>query len=162
MGAMKRPRAGARMGRRAAAVLLLAVLALAAPGMAVAATPTFGTPTATAKFLQGIDVSEPATLPAGVRRVEALVHTGGGTRIAAEPIPLPPAGPTTLTFHFATPSGSLITNTLVEMHFRVTMDDGTMVDGPVATVRYDDTRYDWKTLEGKVVRVHWTEGSDAL
>lgn len=149
-------------GRRGAAVLALALLALAMPVVTLAAAPVFGTPTATAKFLDGIDVSEPATLPAGVRRVEALVHTGGGTRTVAEEIPLPPAGATTLSFHFATPSGSLIPNTLVEVHFRVTMDDGSMVDGPVASVRYEDSRYDWKTLAGRVVRVHWTEGSDAF
>jgi hypothetical protein len=153
---------GAVTRRRAAAVLVLALLALAMPAVTAAAAPSFGVPTATAKFLQGIDVTEPATIPAGVRRVEALVHTGGGTRIAVEAIPLPPAGATTLSFHFATPSGSLIPNTVVDVHFRVTMDDGSTVDGPVATVRYEDTRYDWKTLEGRVVRVHWTEGSDAF
>ncbi|MEZ0239292.1 MAG: peptidase MA family metallohydrolase, partial [Chloroflexota bacterium] len=162
---MRRPSKTASPRAAAAALLLLATLALAAlaaPVGVAAATPTFGTPTATATFLEGIDVTEPATLPTGVRRVEALVHTGGGTRILAEEIPLPPAGATTLRFHFATPSGSLIPNTLVEVHFRVTMDDGSMVEGPVATVRYEDTRYDWQTLAGPVVRVHWTEGGDAF
>lgn len=164
MGAMSRRRSTGVGARRAAAIIVLVVLglALAWPAATAAAAPVFGTPTATAKFLQGIDVSEPATMPAGVRRVEALVHTGGGTRIAAEEIPLPPAGATTLSFHFATPSGSLIPNTLVEVHFRVTMGDGTMVEGPVATVRYEDTRLDWKTLAGRVVRVHWTDGGDAF
>ena len=149
-------------GRRAAAILVLGILALGMPVATAAAAPVFGTPTATAKFLEGIDVTEPATMPTGIRRVEALIHTGGSTRIAAEEIPLPAAGATTLTFHFATPSGSLIPNTLVDVHFRVTMDDGSTVDGPVASVRYEDSRYDWKTLAGRVVRVHWTEGSDAF
>ena len=153
---------GSTARRAAAALLLLGIVALAAPLGVAAAAPTFGTPTATATFLEGIDVTEPATLPTGVRRVEALVHTGGGTRTLAEEVPLPPAGATTLKFHFATPSGSLIPNTLVEVHFRVTMDDGSMVEGPIASVRYEDTRYDWQTLAGRVVRVHWTEGGDAF
>jgi len=33
---------------------------------------------------------------------------------------------------------------------------------PVASVRYDDTRFAWKTLTGTVVRVHWAQGDDAF
>ena len=40
-------------------------------------------------------------------------------------------------------------------------DGSTTVSDSIA-VRYADTRFDWKTVEGDLVRVHWTEGGDAF
>ena len=34
--------------------------------------------------------------------------------------------------------------------------------GPAASLVYADTRFDWKTAAGDIVRVHWYEGSDAF
>src|SRR5262249_20851733 len=45
---------------------------------------------------------------------------------------------------------------------RVTFDDGRVVDGPPASLTYEDTRFAWETLEGSLVRVHWYRGSDAF
>ena len=153
--------------RRALAALFLAValgtatLAVAAPVVA-AAEPTFGTPTATSTFLQSIDVEQPATLPSGVQRVEALVRAGRDPRTFVASIPTPPEGATTLRYQYATPSGSLYPNTLVQLGFRVTLADGSVVDGPTTTIRYDDTRFAWKTLQGDHVLVHWVEGDSGF
>ncbi len=125
---------------------------------------SFGTPTIKSAFQVGIDVAEPVTLPTGVHRIEALVHTGGDTRELADDVPIPAtgAGPTSLAYHLATPAGQLIPNTVVQIHFRVTLSDGTAEEGPVATARYEDTRFVWKTLTGTIVRVHWVRGDDAF
>ena len=50
-------------------------------------------------------------------------------------------------------------NTLVELGFRITLEDGSFVDGPPERVRYEDDRFAWRTLEGDVVRIHWYDGS---
>ncbi len=34
--------------------------------------------------------------------------------------------------------------------------------GPEASVLYSDTRFDWKTEAGSIVRVHWYQGSDSF
>ncbi|MEA2607958.1 MAG: hypothetical protein QOJ75_201, partial [Chloroflexota bacterium] len=35
-------------------------------------------------------------------------------------------------------------------------------EGPLASVRYEDTRFAWKTLTGTYVTVHWAQGDDAF
>lgn len=154
---------GAVRHRALALAFLLAVaMAGLAPAGASAAAPTFGRADATATFGVGIDVTQPATLPDGVRRVEALVRTTGSDRTLVTPISTPAAGSRTLRYRFETELGSLWPNTAVELGFRVTLDDGTVVEGPTSTVRYEDTRFSWRTIEGDHVRVHWSEGGDAF
>ncbi|HYL41336.1 MAG TPA: hypothetical protein VET90_08515, partial [Candidatus Binatus sp.] len=152
------------MSRRPARALMVAVIAAvaswAAPAVPARAAeaPSFGPPTASATFLSGIDLHEDVTLPVGTRRVDALVQTEGSVRTEASPVEPFTTGATTLAYTLQTPSGSVFPNTLVTLRFRVTLADGSQVLGPAAQVHYDDTRYDWQTLPGTVVRVHWTDG----
>jgi hypothetical protein len=148
-----------RTGAFAIPILLLVLASAAAPGVARAADPvTFGTPTVTSTFLSDISISEPVSMPADVTQVDALVMTEGSVRTLATPIPLPGPGGPVLRYDLATPSGSLIPNTLVHLGFRVTLADGTSVTGPLTSVRYQDTRYAWQTITGPLVRVHWVTG----
>jgi hypothetical protein len=144
----------------AATVALVA--ALVAPASAAAADPTFQPATATSTFLEAITVQQEATLPAGVQRIEALVRTGDGSRTFLADVPNPGAGPVKLTYRFDTPSGGIYPNTKVELGFRVTLADGATIDGPTTTIRYEDTRYQWKTLEGDLVRIHWVQGDQGF
>lgn len=155
---------GLHLARHAPRILgrAIVVATLVASGLAFPAQgaeePTFGPPTATATFLSGIALREVVTLPAGVKRVDVLVRTEDSARTLASPIESFSTGPGTLAYTMDTPSGSLFPNTLVTLRFRVTLGDGSTVLGPAAQVRYEDTRYTWKTLTGSVVRVHWTDG----
>ena len=148
--------------RRAAApflALLVTGAALLAPAQALAADPTFERATTTQDFGEQITVEQRVTLPAGVTRVEAYVRSndGGGTFLAE--IDNPGAGSHTLRYTDETPPGSLMPNTLVELGFRITLADGSFVDGPPGRVVYEDDRFTWQTLEGDVVRLHWYEGT---
>lgn len=153
-------------GRAIRLVLAIGAAAFAGaliPGAARAADPvTFGTPTVTSTFLSGISVSETVTLPADVKRVDSLVRIEGSERTLVTPVPLPGPGGPVLRYELPTPSGGLIPNTLVQLAFRVTLADGSTVTGPVARIRYDDTRYAWQTITGTLVRVHWVEGGRAF
>jgi hypothetical protein len=135
---------------------------LAAVPVVHAAGPTFGTATATATFLQSITVEQQVTLPSGVHRIESYVRATGDARTYLADVPNPGPGDHQLRYAYPTPSGGLYPNTRVELGFRVTLDDGTVVDSPPARLRYEDTRYAWNTLEGDVVRVHWYAGNDAF
>ncbi len=148
--------------RRLLAVVALVIGAAIAPAAAVAAEPTFGPASAAATFGVGVAVEQRVTLPDGVRRVEALVRTTGSGRILVAPVEVAGAGPTTLRYSFETPLGTLFPNTRVELGFRVTLEDGSVHEGPTATARYEDTRFAWDTLEGRHVRVHWAEGNAAF
>jgi len=144
--------------RRLALLLLMIAAGLIAAPAVAAADPAFEPAKATSSFGKSIDVEQRVTLPTGIARVEALVRAGVGARTFLATIPPPAAGATTLRYSYLTPFGSLYPNTPVEVGFRLTFADGRTVDGLTTTIRYQDDRYTWRTLEGPLVRVHWIEG----
>jgi hypothetical protein len=151
------------LGRAAATVTVaFLVAALLAPATAFAAEPTFGKASATATFLETITVEQQATLPSGVKRIEAYVRQGADTTTFLAEIANPGTGDHLLRYAYPTPSGSLYPNTRVQLGFRVTFDDGQVVDSPPATLRYEDTRFAWDTLEGDLVSVHWYKGNQSF
>jgi hypothetical protein len=148
---------------RAALALLVALLLLVAlvPG-AAAAKPAFGKASATSTFGEAIKVEQHVTLPTGVKRVEAYVRQGSDPRTFLADLAKPAPGDRVLAYTYPTPSGSLYPNTRVQLGFRLTFDDGHVVDGPPATLTYQDDRFAWQTLEGAIVRVHWYRGDAAF
>lgn len=43
----------------------------------------------------------------------------------------------------------------VSWNYRITFQDGSSVHSQVYSTRYDDNRFDWQSLEGDMLRVHW-------
>jgi peptidase MA superfamily protein len=164
VGPLSRPRSPAR--RRVPAVVALLVASwtlLVAAGPASAADPvTFGDPTATSGFGDGVDFAQPATLPAGLERVEILVSQPGAIGPTVHPVEVPSGGSTTLRYHLDAADGALLPNTPYTARWRAVAADGTASVGPAVTRIYADDRFDWKTLNGDVVRVHWIEGDQAF
>jgi hypothetical protein len=152
---------GAVTGARGAPLLAFLV-AVAATGVVSAAEASFGEATVTAKFGEAITVEQRVSLPSGVRRVEAYVREGSSSTTLLAEIANPGAGDHVLSYRRPTPEGSIFPNTRVELGFRLTLDDGQVIDSPPAKVLYEDDRYAWNTLEGELVRVHWYQGNDAF
>jgi hypothetical protein len=151
--------------RRTAAILAAALLLSGPVAVAIgsapvaAADPTFGTPTATANYGAGVTFSQPFTPATAIRRVEILISVPGSIGPLAVEVP-PPAccAPVTLRHVLAEADGHLVPNTTFSARWRVTAQDGATMVGDEATVVYADTRFDWKTVRGPVVRVHWYQG----
>ena len=120
---MRSPGRRVGLALRLAAALSLA-LAMLAPAGVLAADPTFAKGTSTQTFGENITVEQRVTLPSGVLRVEAYVRSPGGSSTFLAEIPNPGAGAHTLTYSDATPSRSLMPNTLLELGFRITLADG--------------------------------------
>jgi hypothetical protein len=80
-------------------------------------------------------------------------------------VPVPAAGSGVLTYRLET-AGQLhmIPNTPVVARWRIFMasDPEHGVVGPELRVIYADDRFDWKTVAGDLVRVHWYQGSSAF
>jgi Peptidase MA superfamily len=146
----------------AAAAAFVVGATVLAPTVLAAGEVQFGAIQAVSTFATGISVSEPVTLPAGVKRVEIVIRTEGddGSDVAD----VTPAAGSTANLHYelGISPGQVIPNTLLHVRFRVTLADGTLEPGPETSVRYSDTRFDWKTLSGDIVRVHWVEGDEAF
>jgi hypothetical protein len=150
------------MRRAGAALLAGLLLGLVVAPVALAADPTFEPLTATVKFGTSVTFQQRATLPDNVRRVEALVREGADGRTFLSPIDYEASRPTTLGYVYRTPLGGTFPNTNLTLGFRVTLADGRVIDSPTKTVLYEDDRYDWKTLSGAIVRVHWYAGDQGF
>lgn len=130
-------------------------------GSVRAADPVFGTPTIESSFGQGITVTQPVTLDAAPHRVELLLTTSlGGSPLVIE-VPGPSrAGSTTLRHTIGIAEGHILPNTPVTVRWRVTPTQGAApVTGPQVRDVVQDDRFDWRTVSGDIVRVHWYEGS---
>jgi hypothetical protein len=149
---------------------LLAV-ALALPA-AAADLADFGAPTVTGSFGQDIEFRQPVTTARAIDRVELLVTYADA--IGPTVIPVSgAAGAGQLDLHYTltvADAGHILPNTPIKAAWRlIAAADGggataapEVEVGPTASLVYADTRFDWKTASGDIVRVHWSEGSDAF
>ncbi|MEO8229492.1 MAG: peptidase MA family metallohydrolase [Chloroflexota bacterium] len=151
--------------RRTAAILVAALLLSSVVSTTIAsrpvaaADPAFGTPTATAKYGDGVTFSQPLTPVAGIRRVEILLSVPGSIGPLAVQVPRPDCcARVTLRHVLAEEDGHLVPNTRFSARWRVTSDNGATILGDEASVVYADTRFDWKSVSGPIVRVHWYKG----
>jgi len=156
--------AGRRLGPGLATSFVLTIWLLGAVPVAAAADPaTFGTPTASSKFGTGIDFVQPITITGSIERAEVLVSTPGGIGPDVRGVPeAATSGSPTLRYHLDLSDGNTAPNTPFTARWRLVAADGTSSVGPPITQTYADDRFAWKTLEGTVVRVHWTEGDRAF
>ena len=166
------PGVGGLMRRASIALLAGALLAmvLAVP-VAAATFVEFGTPTASGTFGEDIVFSQPATAVRAVERVELLVTYADG--LGPEVIPVSgaaAAGSLDLRYTLSvSDDGHILPNTPIRANWRVVAageggggDTDEVAVGPTASLIYADTRFDWQTASGDIVRVHWYEGGDAF
>jgi hypothetical protein len=148
--------------------MLAGLLGLVAMGLttsaSVAAEPTFGTPTATAHYGSSIVFDQPATIDATLQRSEILLTFPGsiGPEVTTVEPPQINNGALDLRYTLDVGSGALLPNTEIRARWRLTDTNGHVSIGPSVTVRYLDTRFDWKTRSGSLVTVHWYQGDDAF
>ena len=153
-----------RAARAVTCGLALAALGLIALTPSVqAAAPTFGTPTIEATFGQGIVITQPVALDEVPARVEVLLTYADATGPLVVDVPPPTAtGSTTLRYEVSLGDGHILPNTPLRAVWRIWSAAGEPVVSPVAETVYADERFDWQTVRGDIVRVHWYEGSAAF
>ena len=150
--------------RRGLAVLIAAWALIASAGSVSAADPvTFGKPTATSSFGKTVEFKQPVELAATPLRVEVLIETPGSIGPSVVPVPPPSAtGASTLAYSLDMSGGNVVPNTTFTARWRVTDGTGKAWIGPSLEHVYDDDRFEWKTLDGDVVHMHWVEGDQAF
>ena len=141
----------------------LAVLLGLAVIPARAADPMFGTPTVEGTFGEGIELTQPVTLDEPPARVEVLLTFADDSPLVVE-LPTPTTtGLTTLRHRVSVAAdGHILPNTPVSARWRITPEDGDPVVGPEVGTVYADERFDWRTVRGDLVTVHWYEGDSAF
>jgi len=63
-------------------------------------------------------------------------------------------------FHFDARRNGLRPFTTISWHYRLLLADGSEVASQGASIRYDDNRFAWRSLESDALRVHWYGGGD--
>jgi len=159
-----KPRLSGRVPATFANVLVFVLGALVIVTPVAAADPvTFGDGSASSKFGAFIEFKQPVTIAGSAGRVDVLVETPGAVGPTVVPLQdVPSSGSTTLDYRVDLAEGHIVPNTPFIVRFRVTTASGAAVTGPPIRHTYDDDRYTWRTLEGKVVRVHWVEGGQGF
>jgi Peptidase MA superfamily len=159
MTAVRRFDRAIRLTSALALVAGLLAFGAAAP-VAAAGGGTFGEPTASATYGTGVTFEQPFTPSGAIKRVEVLISTPDSIGPLAAEVPAPTCcAATTLRHTLAETDGHLVPNTRFSARWRVTASDGTATLGPETSILYADTRFDWKTVSGPVVRVHWYQGT---
>jgi hypothetical protein len=144
----------------------LAMALLALPGIVVtpaaAAVATFGQPSSRYSFGAEIVFEQPVDLQAPPSRVEVLIEEPGAIGPHVTEVPAPSgAGRQTLRYKLSIEDGHISPNTRLTARWRLRA--GTAVQtGPPVSVLYADTRFEWKTRKGEIVRIHWYQGNDAF
>jgi hypothetical protein len=152
-----------RFAAHVAGLSVVLWLGLAAPAPTAAADwADWGTATADATYLGGIDFRQRVTLDRPVSRVELLLTVANADGPTVIPVPVPNGiGATQLAYHFdPAVDGHLYPNAILVAHWRLTsLDDPTAVSvGPALRLTVEDERFTWQTVSGDLVTVHWYEG----
>jgi hypothetical protein len=146
----------------ATGAVLAASLLLARPA-AAADPPDFGTPSASSAYGESLEFVQPVDLPVAPERVEILLETPGAVGPSVIELDEPTgAGEQELSFDLDLAEGHIVPNTTFSARWRITDDDGVVTVGPAVRHVYADDRVEWQTVEGDIVRVHWSEGGDAF
>lgn len=129
----------------------------AIPGLAVARDE------ATATFPDGISFTLEAETEDPIANVELLYNVPGLETYAVE-LPLFEAGATALAIDQSVDlrSGDLPPGIDVQYRWRITEEDGDIIETPEQTVPWLDDRYDWTPLSGEHVTVYTYDGNAAF
>ena len=93
-------------------------------------------------------------------RVELLSHLPTEEVVSVEQATLSAQGDGTFQATLRE-TGHVTPNTTFDYRFRAWTPDGPVL-GPQATYTVTDERFDWRTKQGGIVRLHWYEGDDAF
>jgi hypothetical protein len=148
---------------RIVALLLAGLIVLSAAGagpVSAAGDVTFGEPSAQAVFGKGITFTQPVTAPGvDARYVEIMIQRPGA--IGPEVHTISQIGNianSSLEYSLREDDQHIYPNTTFTARWRITDSAGNVTLGPETTITYLDTRFQWQSAAGKLVRVHWYKG----
>jgi len=147
---------------RPVVAMIVLLWAMVAVPTVRAASPNFGTPTLEGSFDTDLVAVQPVTIDAAPDRVEVLLTTADSVAPLVSEVPAPSRpGFRRLEYTVVSAAGPFLPNTPIRVRWRITTD-GVATLGPEVRTVIEDTRFDWQTVSGDIVRVHWYEGDRAF
>jgi len=143
-----------------ALLLLGALVGAAAPAAVAAQDVTFGQPAAQATLGEPIVFRTTLDAPSRPAAVELLISAPGERAVNVLPADLTPAGDGWEARGIF--EGHAPPNTRFDYRFRARGADGHLTLGPSAQAVVEDRRFEWRTIEGGVIRLHWYSGDESF
>ena len=140
-------------------LVLLALLLVVAPAPTRAAHVTFGQPEAIARLGQPVVFQTSLEAAAQPRNIEVLVRLPSDSAVTVLPAEVVAEGGSWRAA--AVLEGQLAPNTRLSFRFRAREADHVVL-GPESETTLVDDRFEWRTISGPVVRLHWYEGDEAF
>ncbi len=134
--------------------------AATSPGALASIGVTFGTPTGSGTLTTPITFSTTFRSDETPDRVELLTRLKDGTTDLVRSV-VPQLQTDGSYVAELAQDGFTPANTTLDFRFRVTTPSGIAV-GPSGAVTVDDDRFQWQTMSGPTVTLHWYEGDEAF
>lgn len=96
--------------------------------------------------------------PLQIQRASIFIHDS--TQVITHVLPVTFNEQGVSEFHFDTRQNLLRPFTTVLWRYELTLTDGNIVQSATGSLRYDDDRFAWQSLEADTLRVHWYNAGD--
>lgn len=142
---------------------MLAILLAAAllPGGAVSAQTIVDMElAASVQFGEWVAFTARLKAPLAVQKATLFIHDAARGVTYAEPVAFDANGVSA--FRFDTRQNALRPFTTLLWRYELILPDGSALQSAVGSIRYDDTRFAWRSLEADALRIHWYTADDSF
>lgn len=98
--------------------------------------------------------------PAQIQRASIFIHDS--TQVITHVLPVTFNGQGVSEVRFDTRQNLLRPFTTVLWRYELTLPDGSILQSATGSIRYDDDRFAWQSLEADSLRVHWYQGDEGF
>ena len=113
---------------------------------------------AVVQFGEQITFTARLVSPVQVQKASILIHDSTQVITHSLTVTFDPNGVSE--FRFDTKQNLLRPFTTVLWRYELTLADGSTVQSATGSIRYDDDRFIWQTLESEALRLHWYDGDE--
>lgn len=115
---------------------------------------------ASVQFGEGVTFTGRLKSPLLMQKASIFIHDSTQGITHSQPVTFDANG--VLEYRFDTRQNALRPFTTLLWRYELTLADGSVVQSATGSVRYDDNRFDWQTLEAESLRVHWYNADDSF
>jgi hypothetical protein len=108
------------------------------------------------QFGQGITFTSQLKSPVQIQKASILIHDSTQVITYAEPVTFNEQGISE--YRFDTTQFILRPFTTVLWRYELTLADGSTAQSGTGSIRYDDDRFAWQTLDADALHIHWYNG----
>lgn len=115
---------------------------------------------ASVEFGEAITFTARLKSPLAIQNASLFIHDSARDVTYSQPVTFDANGVSE--FRFDVRQSALRPFTTLLWRYELTLAGGGVVQSPTGSIRYDDTRFAWQTLESGALRIHWYNGDETF